>query len=279
MNQNSYDGKATLYVVPTPIGNLDDITLRALEILKNEKYILAEDTRVTKQLLDSYNIFNKTLISSHKYNESGNFEKVINLLKNNNNVVLVSDRGTPLISDPGSYIVNHVIDNNFNVVALPGASAFLPALNMSGISSQHFLFYGFLSQKENESLSELKMLSQYKFTIVLYESPHRLIKTLQKVRKILGNIEISISREITKLHEEVFRGLIEDAISYFNNPRGEFVIVINNNNKEVSSIDDALVDLEDLLTYNIKPTDAYKYISKKYNISKNLLYDKIEERK
>ena len=277
MLQKSYDENSKLYLVPTPIGNMKDITYRAIEILNNVKVVYSEDTRVTKILLDYYGIKSK-LVSCHKFKEKTIYPQVINNLKNGNSVALVTDRGTPLISDPGYVVVKEVIKSGFSVVSLPGPSALLPALNMSGISADKFLFYGFLSNKVDESISELKMLKSINFTIVLYESPHRLIKTLHNIKNILGNNFISISREISKLHEEVFRGTVQEAINTYIDPKGEFVIVIDNNDK-FEDISIAYDELKELINYGMDKKSAMKYVSKKYDVSKNVLYNMVEENK
>ena len=277
MLQESYDENSKLYLVPTPIGNMKDITYRAIEILNNVKVVYSEDTRVTKILLDYYGIKSK-LVSCHKFNEKTIYPQVINNLQNGNSVALVTDRGTPLISDPGYVVVKEVIKSGFSVVSLPGPSALLPALNMSGIPADKFLFYGFLSNKVDESISELKMLKSINFTIVLYESPHRLIKTLHNIKNILGNNFISISREISKLHEEVFRGTVQEAINTYIDPKGEFVIVIDNNDK-FEDISIAYDELKELINYGMDKKSAMKYVSKKYDVSKNVLYNMIEENK
>ena len=277
MLQKSYDENSKLYLVPTPIGNMKDITYRAIEILNNVKVVYSEDTRVTKILLDYYGIKSK-LVSCHKFNEKTIYPQVINNLQNGNSVALVTDRGTPLISDPGYVVVKEVIKSGFSVVSLPGPSALLPALNMSGISADKFLFYGFLSNKVDESISELKMLKSINFTIVLYESPHRLIKTLHNIKNILGNNFISISREISKLHEEVFRGTVQEAINTYIDPKGEFVIVIDNNDK-FEDISIAYDELKELINYGMDKKSAMKYVSKKYDVSKNVLYNMVEENK
>ena len=277
MLQKSYDENSKLYLVPTPIGNMKDITYRAIEILNNVKVVYSEDTRVTKILLDYYGIKSK-LVSCHKFNEKTIYPQVINNLQNGNSVALVTDRGTPLISDPGYVVVKEVIKSGFSVVSLPGPSALLPALNMSGISADKFLFYGFLSNKVDESISELKMLKSINFTIVLYESPHRLIKTLHNIKNILGNNFISISREISKLHEEVFRGTVQEAINTYIDPKGEFVIVIDNNDK-FEDISIAYDELNELINYGMDKKSAMKYVSKKYDVSKNVLYNMVEENK
>lgn len=277
MLQKSYDENSKLYLVPTPIGNMKDITYRAIEILNNVKVVYSEDTRVTKILLDYYGIKSK-LVSCHKFNEKTIYPQVINNLQNGNSVALVTDRGTPLISDPGYVVVKEVIKSGFSVVSLPGPSALLPALNMSGIPADKFLFYGFLSNKVDESISELKMLKSINFTIVLYESPHRLIKTLHNIKNILGNNFISISREISKLHEEVFRGTVQEAINTYIDPKGEFVIVIDNNDK-FEDISIAYDELKELINYGMDKKSAMKYVSKKYDVSKNVLYNMVEENK
>ena len=277
MLQKSYDENSKLYLVPTPIGNMKDITYRAIEVLNNVKVVYSEDTRVTKILLDYYGIKSK-LVSCHKFNEKTIYPQVINNLQNGNSVALVTDRGTPLISDPGYIVVKEVIKNGFSVVSLPGPSALLPALNMSGIPADKFLFYGFLSNKVDESISELKMLKSINFTIVLYESPHRLIKTLHNIKNILGNNFISISREISKLHEEVFRGTVQEAINTYIDPKGEFVIVIDNNDK-FEDISIAYDELKELINYGMDKKSAMKYVSKKYDVSKNVLYNMVEENK
>ncbi len=280
MIQKSYENKKSiLYLVPTPIGNLQDITFRAVEVLKNVDVIFAEDTRVTQQLLNSLSIKNH-ILACHKFNESKMSKVALQYLENGKNIALVTDRGTPLISDPGSLVVSEVIKNNYNVVALPGASAFLPALNMSDISSERFLFYGFLNSKESQARKELEMLNDINFTIILYEAPHRLYKTLQNILKIMGNRKISISREITKKYEEVFRGCVQDAINIYKVIKGEIVIIIESSNKEKEINYDFLLDeVDNLISLGVKPTDAIKEVSKNNEVNKNVLYKLFQGRK
>lgn len=280
MIQKSYENKKSiLYLVPTPIGNLQDITFRAVEVLKNVDVIFAEDTRVTQQLLNSLSIKNH-ILACHKFNESKMSKVALQYLENGKNIALVTDRGTPLISDPGSLVVSEVIKNNYNVVALPGASAFLPALNMSDISSERFLFYGFLNSKESQARKELEMLNDINFTIILYEAPHRLYKTLQNILKIMGNRKISISREITKKYEEVFRGSVQDAITIYKVIKGEIVIIIESSNKEKEINYDFLLDeVDNLIRLGVKPTDAIKEVSKNNEVNKNVLYKLFQGRK
>lgn len=278
MIQKSYEKESgNLYLVPTPIGNMEDITIRAINILKSVDAIFAEDTRVTMQLLSNLNIKNK-VYPCHKFNEIKASKSILNLLSDEKNIAMVTDRGTPLISDPGSVVVSEVINAGYNVIALPGASALLPALNMSSISSERFLFYGFLNSKSTVARQELEMLSNINFTIVLYEAPHRLNKTLQNIYDILRDRTISISREISKVHEEVFRGSIEEALKLYNEPKGEFVIVIEGKEKE-EDYDKALEEVKNFISKGMSSKDAIKEVSKRNGISKNILYNMYEESK
>lgn len=216
-----------LYLVPTPIGNLKDITFRALEILKTVNLILAEDTRKTGILLKHYDISNK-LRSHHKFNEHKAVERISEELKGSMEIALVTDAGTPGISDPGFLLVRKCIEEGVEVETLPGATAFVPALVNSGLPSDRFLFEGFLPVKKGRA-TKIKALAEENCTIVLYESPHRLIKTLNSFLEVCEETRrASVSREISKIHEETVRGTIGELISHFseNNPRGEIVIVI-----------------------------------------------------
>jgi len=216
-----------LYIVPTPIGNLKDITFRAIEVLQSVDYILAEDTRTSKPLLQHFNI-NTPLHSYHAFNEHNIVEKIIDDLKNNRNIALISDAGTPAISDPGYLLVKHCIENNIQVQCLPGPTAFVPALVCSGLPIHHFLFIGFLPAKKGRQ-SKLKELQQLPYTIVLYESPHKLLSTLKDLKNTFGgDRKISISREISKIFEEHLHKTIDEMIEHFtkHRPKGEFVIVI-----------------------------------------------------
>ena len=277
MIQKSYDNKPSLYLVPTPIGNLKDMTTRALETLTSVEAIFAEDTRITNELLNAFNIKNKVYVCQ-KFTEAKSSQQILKFLDESKNVALVTDRGTPLISDPGSKVVQNIIDKGYNVIALPGACAFIPALNMSGLDQDKFLFYGFLSSKESESIKELENIKNINYTIILYEAPHRLYKTLQSIHKILGNRSISISREITKIHEEVFRGTVEEALEIYKEVKGEIVIVIEKSENELE-YDSLLNEVIELIDLGLKPNDAIKYISKKYDASRNILYNMYEEKK
>jgi len=216
-----------LYLVPTPIGNLDDITLRALEVLKSVDMILAEDTRTSQKLLKHYEII-KPLKSFHNFNEHKTLASLINQLKSGSVLALISDAGTPGISDPGFLLVRECLKNNIKVECLPGATAFVPALVKSGIPCDRFVFEGFLPHKKGRQ-TRLKMLTEETRTMVFYESPHRLIKTLRHLTEYLGEERnASISRELTKLHEETVTDTLSNLITYYqSNPvKGEFVLVV-----------------------------------------------------
>ena len=216
-----------LYVVPTPIGNLKDITLRALEVLENADVIAAEDTRQTLKLLNHFNI-KKQMISYHKFNENVKSDDIINMLKNCKQIALVSDAGTPGISDPGSVIIKRCIEENIEFEVLTGATAVTTALVYSGLDTTKFLFRGFLPRENKDRKPIIEDLKNRQETLIFYESPHRLIKTLEFLRENLGNRRIAICRELTKLHEEILRLTLEEAIHYYseNETRGEYVLVV-----------------------------------------------------
>tara|TARA_B100000927_G_scaffold72106_1_gene57324 strand:+ start:878 stop:1555 length:678 start_codon:yes stop_codon:yes gene_type:complete len=217
-----------LYIVPTPIGNMEDITLRAIETLKNSDIILAEDTRHAKKLLNHYNITTK-VNSYHLNNEHKKVDEYIKMLINGNKVSLITDAGTPCISDPGFLLIREAIKSNILITCLPGPTAFIPALVVSGLSSDSFIFEGFLPRKKGRK-SKLLEISQNTKTTILYESPFRVIKTLLDLKELMGSDrKIAIVREISKIYEEVFRGTVEEAILEYNERpiRGEFVICVD----------------------------------------------------
>ena len=267
--ENSIYGK--LYIIPTPIGNLDDITIRAINTLKEVDIIYAEDTRETLNLLKKLNI-TKKVESCHKYSEMLHLEKIINILKSGQNIGYVTDRGTPLISDPGNYIVENAIKENITVIALPGASALLPALNMSGLSNERFLFYGFLDSKPNIAKQELINIKDIKYTIIFYESPHRIERTLNLMLNVLGDRKIAIAREISKIYEEVIRDNISNIIKICDKIIGEIVIVIEGSKEEEKNIN-YKDKIDELINKGYSKKDAVKEIADCYNISKNKLYN------
>jgi len=216
-----------LFVVATPIGNLKDITFRAIDTLKEVALIACEDTRHTKKLLSHYGI-NTPTTSYFEYNKIQKGEYLLKLLKEGKDIALVSDSGTPGISDPGYNIIRLAIENNILVTVIPGPSAIIAGLVLSGMPTDSFVFEGFLSQKPGKRRNELKALKGEKRTIVLYESPHRILKTLKDILDIMGDRNIAIMREVTKVFEETLRLKVSEAAEHFtrNEPRGEFIIII-----------------------------------------------------
>jgi len=219
-----------LYIVPTPIGNLEDITLRAIRLLKEVDLILAEDTRQTSKLLSHYEVDTR-MKSHHLFNEHKTINGIIDLLTAGKQIALVSDAGTPGISDPGYLLIRACVQNQIEVECLPGATAFVPALVNSGIPSDHFIFEGFLPPKKGRK-TKLEKLAQESYTIILYESPYRLVKTLKQLLEYMGeDRQVAVSRELTKIHEETVRGSIVEVINHFENQtvKGEIVIIISGN--------------------------------------------------
>lgn len=216
-----------LYIIPTPIGNLEDITLRAIRLLKEADLVLAEDTRTTKKLFLNYDI-ETTLASFHMHNEHKVLAEFINRLKAGETFALVSDAGTPGISDPGFLLARECIKNNIEIECLPGATAFVPALVNSGLPSEKFIFEGFLPTKKGRQ-TRLKLLLEEERTMIFYESPHRIVKTLSQFAEYFGeDRKVSVSREISKMFEETKRGKVKEVLTHFEekNPKGEFVIVV-----------------------------------------------------
>ena len=271
MWQNSYDNSPSVYIVPTPIGNLEDMTFRAINILKMVDVIFSEDTRVTLQLLNHFEI-KKKLVHLDDHNEEEVKEIVLSYLNDGKNVAIVTDRGTPIISDPGYRTVKYLKDNHYNVIGLPGATAFVPALVVSGISAVHFLFYGFLPSKESGIRKELERLVDMEYTLVFYEAPHRIIKTLEIMLEIFGDREISISREISKLHESVYVGKISEVLKTFGEIKGEFVIVVSGNmEKEIINL--PIIDSVNMyIKSGLSSMDAIKRVSRERNIPKGDVY-------
>ena len=207
-----------LYLVPTPIGNLKDITLRALEVLKSVDEIAAEDTRTSLKLLNHFEI-KKSLFSYHKHNEQGKSLDIINKLKNGVNIALITDAGTPGISDPGSVIVERCIEEKIEFEVLPGATAITTALVYSGLDTTKFTFRGFLPRENKDRNPIIDEVKNIRDTIILYEAPHRLVNTLNYIKDNIGDRKIAICRELTKLHEEIYRGKISEAIEFFSEVR------------------------------------------------------------
>ena len=279
MIQHSYDNSASLYLIPTPIGNLDDITVRALNTLKQVDVLLCEDTRDTGLLLKKYDI-KQTLLSCHEYNEDKIVGKVIDYLEKGKNIGLVTDQGSPIISDPGYIISRAVINAGYNVISLPGATAFVPALSMSGIEPSPFLFYGFLSAKDSKQKGELKSLKDLKYTLIFYESVHRMEKTLKNMLEVLGDRNIAICREISKIHEEVCRDKISNILQFVSQMKGEFVIIVEGNKEKVDYNSLDVIEHVKLYTEDgISEKAAIKLVAKERNVAKSVIYNEYHNRK
>lgn len=272
MSQKSYDESASLYLIPTPIGNLDDITVRALKTLESVDFILCEDTRETGKLLSKYNI-KKKLVSCHEFNEEKVRGYVVEELKKGLNIGLVTDQGTPIISDPGYIVAKEVIKCGFNVVSLPGATAFVPALTMAGIEPSPFLFYGFLNAKDSKKKKELQTLKNLKYTMIFYEAPHRLKDTLEAMLEFFGDRNISISREISKIHEEVLRDRVSNLISIADSLKGEFVLIVEGNHEVIDYSHLSIVEHVKLYVEDgMDEKDAIKLVAKEREIAKSIVY-------
>ncbi len=272
MSQKSYDDSASLYLIPTPIGNLDDITIRSLNILKTVDLLLCEDTRETGKLLQKYNI-KKKLIACHEFNQNKVKDYVVEELKKGLNIGLVTDQGTPIISDPGFVVVKEVINNNFNVISLPGATAFVPALINSGINPSPFLFYGFLNSKDSKQKKELGELKRLPYTLIFYEAPHRLKNTLSNILEIFGDRDICLEREISKIHEEVIRGKVSEIIAESDNLKGEFVIIVSGNYEQNNFNNLDIKEHVDLyLKDGLTTNEAIKLVAKERGVAKSIVY-------
>lgn len=267
-----------LFLVATPIGNLEDITFRAINILKGVDIIAAEDTRHTLKLLNHYEI-SKPLISYHRHNEEVKSENLINKLLEGNNIAIVTDAGTPGISDPGEEVVKEAIKNNIEVIPIPGACALVNALIASGLNTKEFLFLGFLPLNKKNRDNVLNKIKKSKSTVILYEAPHKLIKTLQDLLKNVGDINCVLAKEITKIHEEFIRGNISNLLEQIQEPKGEYVILLDLNNLENEN------DSEDEISqktveeqYKIyeeqgmNKKEIIKQIAKNKNVPKNEIY-------
>lgn len=265
--------RASLYLVATPIGNLSEFSSRAIETLKTVDYIACEDTRNSKKLLSHFDIHSK-LMSYHNFNEKESTKGIIDLILDGNNVAIISDAGYPLVSDPGYEVVNEAIRRDIPVVAINGPSAALSALVVSGLDTKHYLFYGFLNAKSSSMRKELESLANFPYTIIFYEAPHRINKTLELILDVFGNREAVIARELTKVHEEIIRGDLL-SLSTIEDIKGEIVLLVEGKKDDEVIIDyNILVDkINDKIKEGIKAKQAINDIAKDYNISKNELYN------
>ena len=266
-----------LYLVATPIGNLDDITLRAIKVLNEVDFIAAEDTRHSLKLLNHLKI-TKPLISYHRHNEDVKSELLIEKLNDNKNIALITDAGTPGISDPGEEIVKQCIENNIKIVPVPGACAFVNALICSGLDTTEFTFIGFLPLNKKNRKEKLDKIKKCNTTAILYEAPHKLISTLKDLSEILENRKIVLAKELTKIHEDFIFGTANELLEKIENPKGEYVILIEKSNISETNNTDFLnnLSLEEHYNYyskrGLSKNDIIKKISKDRHVSKNEIY-------
>lgn len=279
VQKSNIDPTPTLYLVPTPIGNFDDMTFRSVEVLKSVDLIYCEDTRVTKVLLSHFNI-TTPLKSYHIFNEANRCEEILKHLQNGMNIALVSDAGLPCISDPGFLISKYVIENNYNVISLPGASASLTALIASGLPNEKFYFNGFLNSKQSQRIKQLNALVDKEETLIIYEAPHRIIETLKDIYEVFGNRNIVIARELTKKYEEYIRGTLEEIIASISELKGEIVLIIEGCKEKQEVIDLNKLTIKEHFEYykskNMSDNDAMKQVAKDRNVSKNVIYKEIK---
>lgn len=263
---------ACLFLVPVPIGNLGDISLRALETLKKAELIACEDTRKTRFLLEHHGIKPARLLSLHKYNEKKRLGEILALLKDGKDVAVVSDAGSPGISDPAIILVQAAIEEGIQIVPLPGATALIPALTASGLDTSSFLFLGFLPQKQKDLRARLEQIKNSAHTVVLYEAPHRLKQTLEELFSVCGNRNICLAREISKLHEEFIRGSLDDLqADYDVTEKGEFVILIEAAPAPPDASDEEIIAfLESLETQSAK--DLALQAVERFGIGANRAY-------
>ena len=283
--QKSFDGQSEmgiLYLVPTPIGNLEDMTFRAIQTLKDVDYIAAEDTRQTKKLCHVYEI-DTPLTSYHEHNKDSSGHKLIEWLKEGKNIALVSDAGLPTISDPGAEVVRDFTNIGGYVIPLPGANAALTALIASGIAPQPFLFYGFLDRQKKEKKKQLEALKKRQETIIFYEAPHRLKETLTVMKEVWGNRNIAITRELTKKFEEFIRGDLEYALTWVTEQqiRGEFCLVVQGNDQDEEELNEeawwnSLSEKEHVIHYieeGLTSKEAIKRTAVERGVPKRTIYD------
>ena len=260
-----------LYIVSTPIGNLRDITLRAINILKNSEYILCEDTRTSRKLLDKYKIKSK-LVSNHKFNETKNLNKIIEILKSEKIISLISDAGTPTISDPGRIVINECVKNKINIYPIPGPSAVSTAVSVSGFSEKYF-FYGFFPQKKKDLLNDLKNLSNIDGSIIFFISPNKINDSIEHIKAFFSGRKILICREMTKFFEEYIRADVDDLKPFQKIPKGELTLVISENNNNLITLNDLDKRKIKKMIQNSSIKDIVDLITKEKKISKKEVYN------
>lgn len=276
--QKSFENEMpTLYLVPTPIGNLNEMNPRAIEILNKVDVIACEDTRTSGSLLKHFDIRNR-LIAYHNFNEESSANGILELLRDGKNIALISDAGYPLINDPGQKIVTLATSEEFNVVPVSGPSAFLNALVASGLVAQPFIFIGFLPQSHSDRIKKLKEYENYPMTMIFYEAPHRIEKCLKDCMEVFGDRKMTLARELTKMHEEFLRGSISEILDVVDELRGEMVIVMDGNHEDKTKAIDmnTIIEMVNASVENGMSTkDAVKDAAKKTGISKNRIYDAV----
>ena len=272
IRQKSFiDKSAKLYLVATPIGNLDDMTFRAIETLKNVSVCFAEDTRVTKVLFDHFQI--KTRLECYQeFNKEKATEDILNYLSQGIDVALVSDAGNPIISDPGFLVAKEAITRGYSVIPIPGVSASLTALIASKIPANCFMFYGFLDSKKTKRIKELEDLKLESSTLIFYEAPHRIKDTLTDMLEVLGDREICLARELTKKFEEFLRGPISEILEVCDTLKGEMVIVVSGASDEIQNELDPIEQIDELIIAGMNKNNAIKMVAKRCNLDKQELY-------
>ena len=272
--QSFQNNKASLYVIATPIGNLSEISKRVIDALNDCEYVFCEDTRVTGQLLAHLQI-KKHLVSAYENIEKQSSIKVLELLKDNQNVAFVSDAGYPGISDPGSIIIQEVIKNDFNVVVVNGPSALIHSVLASGLDTSHFYFYGFLNAKQSARIKELEDLKEFKHTMIFYQSPHKILSCLTDMLSVFGDRKICLCRELTKKFEEFIRGNISEIIPICETLKGEMVLVVEGytpTEKQGASLEDCALLIEEKIKGGLSTKEAIKQVALENNINKKELY-------
>lgn len=269
----SANNSATLFLVATPIGNLSEMTPRALEVLKMVDVVACEDTRNSLKLMTHFDIHTR-MITYHNFNEEESTNGIIKLLKEGKNIALISDAGYPLISDPGYLLVNKVIEEGFNITTISGPSAGINALVASGLNTNHYMFYGFLNSKQTYARKELESLKEFPYTIIFYEAPHRYEKTLEMMKEVLGDRKACLARELTKMHETYHRGLLSE-LCELKDLKGEMVIIVSGYEKPEEDVsDETLIEMiDELVKSGVKAKVAAGQIAEKYSLSKNQLYN------
>ena len=271
-NKSFTDNKPLLYLVATPIGNLKEFSSRAIEIVNECDVVAAEDTRNAYDLLNKFGI-KKELYSLREHNEKEASQHVVDLINNGKKVVYMSDAGYPGISDPGNLLVKEMLANDIAVSTISGSSAFINALVASGLSSKHFYFYGFLSPKDNEAKEEISSLKDFRNTLIFYEAPHRIIRTINLLKDGLGNREVCLARELTKINEEYIRGTLDELSQLEEDTlKGEMVIIVDGNKEETMISDDEITARVAYFTkLGLSQKDAINVVSEEFKINKNYI--------